>query len=35
MLASWPIADDGLRMGSGAPASLPTDVKDVVAMCVA
>ena len=23
-----------LRMGSGEPASLPTDVKDVVAMCV-
>ena len=32
--ASWPVAGDGLRMGAGEPASLPTDVKDVVAMCV-
>jgi hypothetical protein len=27
------MAGDGLRMGSGEPASLPTDAKEVVAMC--
>jgi hypothetical protein len=29
MSASWPVAGDGLRMGSGEPASLLTDGKEV------
>jgi hypothetical protein len=34
VVASWPVAGDGLRRGSGESAEFPTGVKEVVTLLV-